>query len=91
MKRFVINMYDDSTDYNNAQKIWDESCDADYTKYKLLNAYGFCMMEGDTTHDNIYSKIMDFLTDAKGYYPNEEIVIDCYVIFEDEVTVKVEM
>lgn len=103
MKTFRVNIILDAEDVKELQEtyldcelwlyeVWsDLACEADYTKMELFNDdTKTIIMAGDTTHNNIYSVIYNFIQGMK-YITTEDFIVEYGFKMPDELrTVRVE-
>lgn len=88
MKTFQVNIILNAEDLAELQEtyfnqelwsydIWCElACETDYTKMELFNDYDkTIIMAGDTTHDNIYSVIYNFIQ-GMNYISTEDFIVE---------------
>lgn len=103
MKTFQVNIILDAEDVKELQKtyldcelwfydIWCElACETDYTKMELFNDDdSTVIMDGDTTHNNIYSVIYNFIQ-GMNYIAKEDFIVEYGFKMPNELrTVRVE-
>ena len=103
MKTFRVNIILDAEDIFNIQEtyfdselwsydIWHElACETDYTKMELFNDDDrTVIIAGDTTHDNIYSVIYNFIQ-GMNYIATEDFIVEYGFKMPNELrTVRVE-